>query len=247
MPAPRFWQFAHLTDSTKDMGWLDRIPRATTGLLPPDNSSSGVDGGGGGGGGGDRGNLYIGGLHALYSHPHLLREAKVSHVLSVIDFDLSTDDGAGRSNRGGGDSGVLEGYQHLMIREDDEPNANLLQHFERTNDFIEEGLRDGKGRDAGGGVFVHCAMGKSRSATVCCAYLMWKYDLAPQEALQWVCEGRAVCSPNPGFMEQLEVWRRMLDVQDRVGRERVYRDWEVNRFKGDYWEWEKKRGKGAKL
>ncbi|RMY70100.1 hypothetical protein D0862_14788 [Hortaea werneckii] len=221
MPAPRFWQFAHLTDSTKDMGWLDRIPRATTGLLPADSSSSGVDGGGGG-----RGNLYIGGLHGLYSHPHLLREAKVSHVLSVIDFDLSTDEGNGKVQAGGegggksgdgGGGGVLEGYQHLMIREDDEPNANLLQHFERTNDFIEEGLRDGKG----GGVFVHCAMGKSRSATVCCAYLMWKYDLAPQEALRWVCEGRAVCSPNPGFMEQLGVWRRMLDVQDRVGRERV--------------------------
>ncbi|KAI7157384.1 hypothetical protein D0869_13530 [Hortaea werneckii] len=238
MPAPRFWQFAHLTDSTKDMGWLDRIPRATTGLLEPNGGSGGVDDDD------DRGNLYIGGLHALYSHPHLLREAQVSHVLSVIDFDISTE-GNGQSNGGedGGDGGgVLEGYKHLMIREDDEPNANLLQHFERTNRFIEEGLRDGKG----GGVFVHCAMGKSRSATVCCAYLMWKYDLSPQEALRWVCEGRAVCSPNPGFMEQLGVWRRMLNVQDRVGREGIYRDWEANRFKGDYWEWEK-RGKVAKL
>lgn len=229
MPAPRFWQFAHLTDSTKDMGWLDRIPRATTSR---DTDGSGDEGG--------RGNLYIGGLHALYSHPHLLREAKVSHVLSVIDFDISTE-GGGKSNGEGGGGGVLEGYKHLMIREDDEPNANLLQHFERTNDFIEEGLRDAKG-----GVFVHCAMGKSRSATVCCAYLMWKYDLAPQEALRWVCEGRAVCSPNPGFMEQLGVWRRMLDAEDRVGREGVYRDWEATRFKGEYWEWEK-RGKGAKL
>ncbi|RMZ18303.1 hypothetical protein D0862_00469 [Hortaea werneckii] len=77
MPAPRFWQFAHLTDATKDMGWLDRIPRATTGR----DSDSGDRGGGGDGGGGG-GNLYIGGLHALYSHPHLLREAKISHILS---------------------------------------------------------------------------------------------------------------------------------------------------------------------
>ncbi|KAI7209693.1 hypothetical protein KC333_g8601 [Hortaea werneckii] len=241
MPAPRFWEFAHLTDSTKDMGWFDRIPRATTGLNT-DGSGDGVDDGGG------RGNLYIGGLHALYSHPHLLREAKVSHVLSVIDFDISTE-GNGQSNGGGvgGGDGVLEGYKHLMIREDDEPNANLLQHFERTNDFIEEGLRDGKGEGGrGGGVFVHCAMGKSRSATVCCAYLMWKYNLSPQEALRWVCEGRAVCSPNPGFMEQLGVWRRMLDAEDRSSKEGIYKDWEANRFKGDYWEWEK-RGKEPKL
>ncbi|KAI7393066.1 hypothetical protein KC336_g16390, partial [Hortaea werneckii] len=71
MPVPRFWQFAHLTDSTKNMGWLDRIPRATTGHNPDGNT-----------GGESGGNLYIGGLHALYSHPHLLREAKVSHILS---------------------------------------------------------------------------------------------------------------------------------------------------------------------
>ncbi|KAI6812605.1 hypothetical protein KC367_g8746 [Hortaea werneckii] len=232
MPAPRFWQFAHLTDSTKNMGWLDRIPRATTGH----NTDGNTDGDSGG-------NLYIGGLHALYSHPHLLREAKVSHILSVIDFDISTEgNGAGTGNERGSSGGVLEGYQHLMIREDDEPNANLLQHFATTNNFIEEGLRDGKGS----GVFVHCAMGKSRSATVCCAYLMWKYNLSPQEALRWVCEGRAVCSPNPGFMEQLGVWRRMLDAGDRVGREAVYKEWEASRFKGESWEWEK-RGKGAKL
>ncbi|RMY46989.1 hypothetical protein D0863_15731 [Hortaea werneckii] len=225
---PRFWQFAHLTDATKDMGWLDRIPRATTGRTTTD----------GGSGGGSSGNLYIGGLHALYSHPHLLREAKISHILSVIDFEISTE-GNGTGNES---SGVLEGYHHLMIREDDEPNANLLQHFETTNQFIEEGLQDGKGS----GVFVHCAMGKSRSATVCCAYLMWKYDLSPSEALRWVCEGRPVCSPNPGFMEQLGVWRRMLDVKDGTGREEVYREWEASRFRGESWEWEK-RGKGAKL
>ncbi|RMZ01111.1 hypothetical protein D0860_07742 [Hortaea werneckii] len=229
MPAPRFWQFAHLTDATKDMGWLDRIPRATTGRT--------ADGKGGNGG-----NLYIGGLHALYSHPHLLREAKISRILSVIDFDIST--GGSRNGTGNDESGgVLEGYTHLMIREDDEPNANLLQHFERTNKFIDEGLRDAR---EGSGVFVHCAMGKSRSATVCCAYLMWKFDLSPPEALRWVCEGRPVCSPNPGFMEQLGVWRRMLDVQGGTGREGVYREWEASRFKGDSWEWEK-RGKGAKL
>ncbi|KAI7613957.1 hypothetical protein KC319_g19975, partial [Hortaea werneckii] len=170
MPAPRFWQFAHLTDSTKDMGWLDRIPRATTGRT--------TERGGGGGGGG---NLYIGGLHALYSHPHLLREAKISHILSVIDFDISTEGNQNGTGNGSGGGGVLEGYQHLMIREDDEPSANLLQHFERTNRFIDEGLRDAK---EGSGVFVHCAMGKSRSATVCCAYLMWKYDLSSPEALR---------------------------------------------------------------
>lgn len=151
MPPARFWEFAHLTDSLKDMGWVDRIPRA--------------------------GRLYIGGLHALYAHPDRLREAGITHVVSALDFDLDTS----------GDA--LKGYRHLHVREEDDPNADLLRHFRAANAFIDEALR------AGGGVFVHCAMGRSRSATLCCAYLMMKDGVAPGAALEQVCEGRPVCCP----------------------------------------------------
>ena len=94
--------------------------------------------------------------------------------------------------------------------------------------------------EGGGGVFVHCAMGKSRSATSVVAYLMWKYGYGRDYALALVCEVRPVCSPNPGFMEQLDVYERMLarPLRDKEGRREIYEAWLGNRFKGYSHEWE---------
>ena len=203
MPLARLVDFAHLTDNLKNMPWLDQIPRAGT--------------------------LWIGGLHALYQKPELFDQAKITHIVTVLDYDIYS-------------TGDLKKYEHLMLRVDDDPNEELLKHFKTTSTFIAAALTNG------GGVFVHCAMGKSRSAATACAYLMWKTaGLCAEDALKQVCEGRPVCSPNPGFMEQLGVWRRMLDAGDDEAKvEEVYREWKENRFVGDWWTWDK-RAKGAKL
>merc|ERR1712054_230256 len=63
--------------------------------------------------------------------------------------------------------------------------------------------------DAGGGVFVHCAMGKSRSATVVCAYLMRRYGITSDQALSQIREARPLCEPNEGFWKQLELYHAM--------------------------------------
>jgi dual specificity phosphatase 12 len=180
MPAARFWEFAHLTDNLRNMGWLDQVPRA--------------------------GKLFIGGLHALYQKPDLFEQAKISAIVSVLDFDIY-------------EAGHFSQYSHLMIRVDDDPNENLLKHFSETNAFIKQAL------DNDGGVFVHCAMGKSRSATIVCAHLMKEYDLSPADALKQLCEGRPICSPNPGFMEQLEVYRRMLKAKNEQSADEMYQGW----------------------
>lgn len=125
------------------MGWVDLIPRA--------------------------GRLYIGGLHALYQKPDLFQQAGITHIVSILDFDIY-------------EAGAFKEYKHLHLRLDDDPNENLLQHFPESNKFIEDAIA------SGGGVFVHCAMGKSRSATVAVAYLMHKYKLSPGRALAQVCE-----------------------------------------------------------
>ena len=203
MPLARLADFAHLTDNLKDMPWLDKIPRA--------------------------GNLWIGGLHALYQRPEIFEKERITHIVTVLDYDIYSN-------------GDLKHYEHLMLQVDDDPNEELLKHFKETSSFIDTALTNG------GGVFVHCAMGKSRSAATVCAYLMSKTaGLSADDALKQVCEGRPVCSPNPGFMEQLGVWRRMLDVGDDEGRvKEIYRKWKENRFVGDSWTWEK-RAKEAKL
>lgn len=96
-------------------------------------------------------------------------------------------------------------------------------------------------------------MGKSRSATLVCAYLIWKNGISLTQALSQLCEGRPICEPNVGFAEQLDVWSSMCRVGDDEEKKAVYDKWERNRFTGEVWEWEK-RGRekdmgrqGAKL
>jgi dual specificity phosphatase 12 len=168
--------------------------------------------------------LYIGGLYALYQ-TDLISAAGITHVLSVIDYDPLLQD-------------RFKHLQHLHIRADDDPNENLLQHFDHVVKYIDAGLQEG-------GVFVHCAMGKSRSATLVVAYLMWKDGKGMAEALGQLCEGRPVCDPNLGFKEQLLVWRKMLDARSDEEKKEIYAKWEKHRFRGEWWEWEA-RYKGLK-
>lgn len=186
-----------LQDNFKAMGWVDHIPRA--------------------------GNLYIGGLYAIYQKPELFKEHHISHIVTVLDYDIY-------------EAGHLSEYKHFAIQVDDDPNEDLLKHFNGSNAFIDEALQ------GGGAVFVHCAMGKSRSATIVCAYLMFKYGATANEALAQLCEGRPVCSPNPGFMEQLGVFYKMLEKKsDEVEVKKIYEDWEKGRFRGSAWEWHKRQ------
>ena len=195
------------------MGWVDRVPRA--------------------------GNLYIGGLYALYQ-TDLIRAAGITHVLSVIDYDALLQE-------------KFAHLKHYHIRADDHPNENLLQYFEEGVRYIDRALSEASrdssnsskaekrgedvGEDSRGGVFVHCAMGKSRSATLVVAYLMWKYHLDPNTALDQLCEGRPVCDPNPGFKEQLLVWEKMCKTESEEDKKAIYEEWEKTRFRGEYWEW----------
>lgn len=177
------------------MGWVDQVPEA--------------------------GNLYIGGLHALYQKPDIFQRAGITHILSVLDFDIYG-------------AGAFKEYQHFHIRLDDDPNENLLQHFEEANGFIEKAL------SGGGGVFVHCAMGKSRSATIVCAWLMRTYGLSPLKALVQLCEGRPVCSPNPGFMEQLGIYSHMLKAENSAESDSIYKKWLGERYTGEAWTWDRR-------
>ena len=92
-----------------------------------------------------------------------------------------------------------------------------------------------------GAVFVHCAMGKSRSVTTIIAYLLWKHphrfgsadptttpSTAVARALKWVQKTRPMAEPNPGFMKQLEIWWEMgcpTESDDAVETQPLYQRW----------------------
>lgn len=67
-------------------------------------------------------------------------------------------------------------------------------------------------------------MGKSRSATVVCAYLMNHFGIDAEQALAHVRETRPFCDPNDGFMKQLELYRRMATT-DKIEESPIYQRW----------------------
>ncbi|MGH0116735.1 UNVERIFIED_CONTAM: hypothetical protein FKN15_021283 [Acipenser sinensis] len=91
---------------------------------------------------------------------------------------------------------------YLGVEADDDPEFDLSPFFYPTAKFIRAGLNSPKGK-----VFVNCAMGVSRSATLVLAYLMICQNVTLLEAIKAVCEHRDVF-PNSGFLSQL----RQLDL-----------------------------------
>lgn len=75
-------------------------------------------------------------------------------------------------------------------------------------------------------LIIRSAMGKSRSAAVCIAYLLHqkRSALTPQSALALIRESRPLCEPNPGFMEQLNVYHQM-GCPDDVTSHTLYSRW----------------------
>ena len=52
-------------------------------------------------------------------------------------------------------------------------------------------------------IFVHCAMGRSRSATIVIMYLMRKFKMRLEDAIKMAKIRRDAVDPNPGFLKQL--------------------------------------------
>ncbi|KAI4714845.1 hypothetical protein J4E89_000526 [Alternaria sp. Ai002NY15] len=152
-------------------------------------------------------NLYIGGMFTLRRR-EALQQANITHVLSVLRTPLDQD--------------LFGPFKHMVVEVDDVDDENLLEHFPATNRFIQEGLQ------GGGGVLVHCAMGKSRSATVVIAYLMQEHNISPSEALSHVRQARSICEPNEGFMKQLELYGEM-QTPENVEDTPAYQRWVYQR------------------
>ncbi|XP_075993664.1 dual specificity phosphatase 28 [Genypterus blacodes] len=94
----------------------------------------------------------------------------------------------------------------------DDPKEDLFSHFDRCADAIQGEA------ERGGRSVVYCKNGRSRSATICVAYLMKHRRLSLNDALQKVKTSRHVINPNPGFMSQLERYQRVLRGRRREAK-----------------------------
>lgn len=67
-------------------------------------------------------------------------------------------------------------------------------------------------------------MGKSRSATCLCAYLIKRYGVTPDEALSSIRANRPLAEPNDGFWKQLELYYEM-GAPDNMDQVPAYQRW----------------------
>ena len=79
---------------------------------------------------------------------------------------------------------------------DDSPDVEIDQLFDYVYDIIEKEQC----------VYIYCLAGISRSPTLVASYLMRKYSIGCDEALDYIRERRPQIQPNEGFMNKLQVF-----------------------------------------
>ncbi|CAJ0946549.1 unnamed protein product [Ranitomeya imitator] len=105
--------------------------------------------------------------------------------------------------------------EYYGVEAADLPSFDLSQFFYPAAEFIHMALNKSNNK-----VLVHCAMGRSRSASLVLAYLMIYEKMTVVDAITQVLKHRCIL-PNRGFLKQL----RQLDIQLALER-RAARDGE---------------------
>lgn len=120
--------------------------------------------------------------------------------------------------------GLPEGFIHTVIPLEDHSTEPLIDVLDTTFNFIEEALA------TGGGIYVHCMAGVSRSASVVVAYIMKKKQLSVDDAINFVQSKREIINPNPGFLKQLKLYQELGWTIEGIkldGFESVYQKFET--------------------
>ena len=96
----------------------------------------------------------------------------------------------------------------------------ISDHFTVINKFIYEVLQPTNSAHSvdtqkiynNNKILVHCYAGKSRSATIVIAFLMWYRQWSFSDAFKYVQECRSVIEPNLGFCAQLLHYEKELHL-----------------------------------
>ncbi|CAG5905472.1 unnamed protein product [Menidia menidia] len=138
--------------------------------------------------------IYIGDMYAA-KNKRTLQAHRITHMLNAADgkFNVNTGPSFYRNTK----------ITYHGVEAFDMPSFNLSPFFYPAANFIKNALSLPTGK-----VFVHCAMGLSRSSTLVLAYLMIHENMTLVNAIKAVSTNRNIL-PNQGFMEQL----RKLDIE----------------------------------
>uniref|UniRef100_A0A914WWT3 Uncharacterized protein n=1 Tax=Plectus sambesii TaxID=2011161 RepID=A0A914WWT3_9BILA len=90
---------------------------------------------------------------------------------------------------------------YLKVSLEDAECSQLDEYFDLAADLIEHH------RMNGGKTLVHCAAGRSRSASLCIIYLVKYGKQSLRDSFLTIRRARPVIAPNPGF------WRQMIKFE----------------------------------
>ncbi|XP_041645456.1 dual specificity protein phosphatase 13-like [Cheilinus undulatus] len=140
-------------------------------------------------------NLYLGDM--FMSHDKLgLYNLGINHVLNASHGKLCCK---------GSDDFYGTTVKYYGVPANDLPTFDISPFFYPAAEFIHHALT------SGGKVFVHCAVGVSRSATLVLAYLMIHHNHSLLSSIHAVQQKRWIF-PNRGFLRQLiALDRKLLD------------------------------------
>ncbi|CAF0973632.1 unnamed protein product [Rotaria sp. Silwood1] len=157
----------------------------------------------------DDSGLWLGDITAS-ENVQALNDHQIFHILTILDYEVTHID----KNR-----------THLHILADDFQSTDLLTHeFEKCFQFIDKAIEQGHQ------VLIHCQKGISRSATIAAMYLMRKYSLTREQALEKLMTKRrySPVMPNDGFLRQLDLYYQMnykVDIENEL-----YKEYQSKRF-----------------
>lgn len=145
-------------------------------------------------------NLYLGSIGAAQSEEQI-KEKGITHILTVArGFDIKS----------------VDGVQYMTVEVADRADADIRSHFPACFEFISAAVKNG------GNVLVHCFAGRSRSASVCAAYVMCHENIRLDEALMRMRLARPQINPNAGFMAQLnQLDEDLMKWRYKTGQEKM--------------------------
>lgn len=159
--------------------------------------------------------LYVGGVAPTHD-PDALAALRVTHVVSLLagatasspssSLSSSSSSMSSPASSGGGAAAAAAGvaaslsrrFVHAPVELADDGGVPLAPAVAAVAAAV------AAARAAGGGVYVHCYRGVSRSAAAAVGYLMAAEGCTYEEGLAAVRRGRSIADPNGGFVEQLQ-------------------------------------------
>ncbi len=196
-----------MPQSSLDRSWEDeeRLYQQPNPVLLPDK-------------GRNLGGLYIG---CLYIAGRLKNRELYGHIGAIVSIGVSLNkdlNGAAIVKPGqhpfsaAGYPELLPDIDYQFVDIDDRDRCNIKAHFDPCIAFINKHVKQGTS------VYVHCAAGVSRSASIVIAYLMKEFNMSYDIAFSQLKACRPVIDPNNGFRKQLKTYEEELRMKGFMER-----------------------------